>query len=101
MHSIMNTSSSQCWSSSVYNPYPNVLDNVPSNKNYEGGFASILMRKDLGLALEAAKSVDASVPMTASAHQLYNMVVAQGKGQKDFGYILQFLQGQQEQGSGV
>lgn len=51
------------------------------------------MRKDLGLALDAAKSVNAVVPFTATAHQLYNLIVAQGAGRKDFGVILKFLQG--------
>lgn len=78
---------------SSYNPYPGILPNVPSNKDYEGGFASTLMRKDLGLALDAAKNAEASVPFTAAAHQLYNLIVAQGGGKKDFGVVLKFLQG--------
>ncbi|OQS04002.1 3-hydroxyisobutyrate dehydrogenase, partial [Thraustotheca clavata] len=90
---IMNTSTSQCWSSSLYNPYPGVMEGVPSSNDYNGGFASVLMRKDLGLAIEAAKSVEASVPLTASVHAFYNMIVNQGHGGKDFGYILKFLEG--------
>ncbi|RQM25295.1 hypothetical protein B5M09_011285 [Aphanomyces astaci] len=90
---ILNTSSAQCWSSTLYNPYPGILENVPSSNGYKGGFASVLMRKDLGLALDAAKSTEASVPLTSAVHQLYNMVVNQGDGQKDFSYILKFLEG--------
>ncbi|KAF0690401.1 Aste57867_18236 [Aphanomyces stellatus] len=90
---ILNTSSAQCWSSSLYNPYPGILENVPSSNDYKGGFASVLMRKDLGLALDAAKAAEASVPLTSATHQLYNMVVAQGDGMKDFSYILKFLEG--------
>ena len=69
------------------------MENVPSSNDYEGGFASVLMRKDLGLALNAAKTVEAPVPFTASAHELFNFVVAQGGGHKDFSVILKFFQG--------
>ncbi|CAK4085257.1 unnamed protein product [Aphanomyces euteiches] len=93
---ILNTSSGQCWSSTLYNPYPGVLENVPASNDYKGGFASVLMRKDLGLALDAAKSTEASVPLTSTVHQLYNMIVAQGNGQKDFSYVLKFLEGQKK-----
>jgi 3-hydroxyisobutyrate dehydrogenase len=89
----MNTSSSQCWSSSVYNPYPGVMEGVPSSNDYKGGFAVKLMRKDLGLAVDAAKNAEASVPLTSATHQLYNLMVNEGNGHKDFSFILKFLQG--------
>ena len=76
-----------------YNPYPGIMENVPASNDYKGGFASVLMRKDLGLALDAAKASEASVPLTSATHQLYNMIVAQGNGGKDFSYILKFLEG--------
>ena len=59
---IMNSASSRCWSSEVYNPCPGILPNVPAANNYEGGFASELMLKDLGIANDAAKEVNASIP---------------------------------------
>ena len=37
---IMNTSTSRCWSSDSYNPYPGVLEGVPASNGYEGGFGS-------------------------------------------------------------
>ena len=52
---IINTSSGRCWSSEIYNPFPGVLENVPSSRGYTGGFGTDLMLKDLGLAAEAAK----------------------------------------------
>lgn len=33
--SVINTSSGRCWSSEVYNPVPDVLENVPSSNNYQ------------------------------------------------------------------
>lgn len=45
--------------SDTYNPCPGVQPNVPASRGYTGGFGSALMAKDLGLALDAAKTVGA------------------------------------------
>lgn len=37
---IMNTSTARCWSSDSYSPVPGLMPNVPSSKNYEGGFGA-------------------------------------------------------------
>jgi 3-hydroxyisobutyrate dehydrogenase-like beta-hydroxyacid dehydrogenase len=39
------------------------LENVPSSKNYDGGFAAELMLKDLGIANAAAKNSGSSIPL--------------------------------------
>lgn len=90
---ILNVSSGRCWSSDTYNPTPGVMDGVPSSKNYAGGFATDLMRKDIGLALAAAQSVQAQTPLGASVLQLYDMLAKRGLGQKDFGVIYQLVKG--------
>ncbi len=48
---LINSSTGQCWSSQTYNPCPGVVANVPSSNDYNGGFASEMMIKDLLLAL--------------------------------------------------
>jgi len=48
---LINTSTGQCWSSQTYNPCPGVVPTAPSTNQYNGGFASELMTKDLLLAL--------------------------------------------------
>eukprot|EP01083_Nonionella_stella_P072804 196421_1 len=98
---IVNVSSGRCWSSDFYNPCPAVTlyDDegkpklVPSKNNYDGGFVVDLMRKDLGLALDAAKGADANTPLAASVSQLYDMISQRGFGNKDFGFIYQFIKG--------
>ncbi|PPB83905.1 NADP-dependent 3-hydroxyisobutyrate dehydrogenase-like protein [Mycetohabitans endofungorum] len=52
---IISTSTGRCWSSDTYNPYPGVLPNAPAACGYSGGFATVLMLKDLGLATEAVR----------------------------------------------
>lgn len=90
---IINTSSGRCWSSEIYNPVPGVLPNVPASRGYTGGFGSPLMAKDLGLALDAAKSVGASLPTGSAAFAVYQLMMANGYGGKDFSAVYQFLQG--------
>src|SRR3546814_7326956 len=48
-------------------PYTTLFRSAaPSNRDYEGGFATALMLKDLKLAMEAAQAADTSVPMGRS-----------------------------------
>jgi len=72
---IINISSGRCWTSEVYNPCPGVMEKVPSSNNYNGGFASELMLKDCGIAIEAAKEVSANVPLGSHAKSIYENVV--------------------------
>lgn len=90
---IINTSSGRCWSSDTYNPCPGVMDNVPSSREYTGGFGTALMKKDLGLAVSAASDAQASIPMCALAHQIYTLMSESGASAKDFSYVYQFLRG--------
>jgi 3-hydroxyisobutyrate dehydrogenase len=51
---IASKSSGQCWSLTSYSPIPGQVPTAPSNRGYEGGFATGMMLKDLKLAQEAA-----------------------------------------------
>ena len=93
---IINTSSGRCWASDTYNPVPGVMEGVPSNNDYQGGFGSALMKKDLGLAIQAATGVQASVPLMNNTHALYSLITEHGHGRKDFSYVYQFLQGSEK-----
>jgi len=84
MASIFNSSTSRCWSSDSYNPVPGVMPNVPSSKGYEGGFGVDLMTKDLSLAINAAHSIKAPIPLGSTSLQIYNMISSMGYGKNDF-----------------
>ena len=90
---IAGQSSGQCWSLSTYCPWPGPVPTAPSHRNYEGGFLSALMLKDLKLAQEAAAKAGASTPMGAQAEALYALFNGLGYGQKDFSAVLQLLRG--------
>ena len=70
---IMKVSSGGNWALNVYNPFPGVMDGVPSSRGYEGGFLVDLMRKDLGLALQTAQSTESAIPMGSLAQNLYEV----------------------------
>ncbi|PIN04352.1 putative dehydrogenase [Handroanthus impetiginosus] len=67
---IFNSSSARCWSSDTYNPVPGVMGGVPASRNYDGGFATKLMAKDLNLAAASAKEVGAKSPTTFVAKEM-------------------------------
>ncbi len=88
---IMKASSGNNWSLQVYNPFPDVMPNVPSSNNYNGGFMVNLMSKDLGLAQELASKSKSPIPLGSAAAQLYELHKYNGKGDKDFSSILEML----------
>ena len=86
---IMKVSSGGNWTLEKYNPCPNVMDNVPSSKGYQGGFMVDLMVKDLGLSQQAALASNSSTPMGALARSLYVNHARQGHGRLDFSSIFE------------
>ena len=84
---IMSKSSGSNWTLDVYNPCPDVMENVPSSNNYEGGFMTDLMAKDLGLAMDTAVKSGSSTPMGALSRNLYAIHQKAGNGKKDFSSI--------------
>ncbi|MGP5203328.1 3-hydroxyisobutyrate dehydrogenase [Psychrobacter aquimaris] len=84
---IMLQSSGRNWTLEVYNPYPQVMENVPSSNGYKGGFMSKLMQKDLNLAMQTAKDTDVETPMGAKATELYEAHTLEN-GDKDFSSIM-------------
>ncbi|AUT66740.1 3-hydroxyisobutyrate dehydrogenase [Paraburkholderia terrae] len=85
---IINTSTGRCWSSEKYNPFPGVIEDAPSSRDYTGGFGTDLMLKDLGLATEAAKLAKQPAFMGALAQQLYQAVSSRGDGKLDFSAVI-------------
>lgn len=90
---IASKSSGQCWSLTTYAPWPGVGPQTPSDRNYEGGFATAMMLKDLKLAQEAAARAGATTPLGNQAEATYALFDRLGFGGKDFSGILQLLRG--------
>lgn len=92
-HEIASQSSGQCWSLTSYCPWPGPVPSAPSNRGYEGGFATAMMLKDLKLAQEAAAKAGAAAPLGAQAEGLYALFDRLGYGGKDFSAILSLFRG--------
>jgi 3-hydroxyisobutyrate dehydrogenase len=58
---------------------------------FEFGFAVDWMRKDLGLAMDEARNLGASVPVTALVDQFYVDVQAMGHGREDTSALIRRL----------
>ncbi|KAK7898563.1 hypothetical protein WMY93_019416 [Mugilogobius chulae] len=94
---ILNMSSGRCWSSDVYNPVPGVMEGVPSANNYQGGFGTTLMAKDLGFAQSTATSTRSPIPLGSLAHQIFRVMCSRGYANKDFSSVFQFLREEEGQ----
>jgi 3-hydroxyisobutyrate dehydrogenase len=96
---ISSKASGQNWSMSSYCPVPGPVPSAPSNRDYEGGFATALMLKDLKLALDAASKIGAAVPLGAQAEALYQTFANLGGAGKDFSAIIKMLDGSWSKGA--
>ncbi|MBB6124517.1 3-hydroxyisobutyrate dehydrogenase [Sphingobium subterraneum] len=91
-YDISSKASGQNWSMTSYCPLPGVGPQSPADNGYQGGFATALMLKDLTLAMAAAESAGAKVPMGARAAELYKAFADAGQGGMDFSAIIKTLE---------
>ncbi|KAI0064704.1 3-hydroxyisobutyrate dehydrogenase [Artomyces pyxidatus] len=99
---VINSSTGACWSSSVNNPVPGALPDrsPPSEREYEGGFATSLMIKDMGLATDVSQASGSPLPLAEAAGRIYQDAVRLHPelGKKDFSSVYQYLQRAAEEG---
>ena len=89
-YEISSQSSGYCWSLNAYTPLPGVGVESPADKDYQGGFATGLMLKDLKLAMDAAQTADAATPLGRHAKELYEQFAEDNAG-LDFSAIIKSL----------
>jgi 3-hydroxyisobutyrate dehydrogenase len=92
MYEVISKSSGRCWSHDNNHPFPGVIPASPANEEYTPGFMVDLMRKDLGLAISAAKGVQVPAIMAAAAEQLYGSASNMGFGRKDMSAVVKAIQ---------
>ena len=90
-YDISSKASGQNWSMTSYCPVPGVGPQSPADNDYQGGFATALMLKDLKLAMEAAQGAGAQVPMGSRAAELYQAFADSGAAGLDFSAIIRKL----------
>ncbi|KAF8894412.1 NAD binding domain of 6-phosphogluconate dehydrogenase-domain-containing protein [Infundibulicybe gibba] len=92
---VINSSTGACWSSSVNNPVPLALADKapPCERDYEGGFATALMLKDMGLATNIASESGSPVPLAQAAEDIYAQVIEHQPdlARKDFSSVYRYF----------
>jgi len=83
--------SGQCWSLTSYCPVPGPVPTSPANNDYNPGFATALMLKDLNLAMDAAGSSGANTPLGALSRDIYTEMDKAGHGGTDFSAVIKHL----------
>lgn len=89
---LINSCTGACWPSHTNNPVKGVVPTSASNRNYDGGFGVALMKKDLTLALNAAKEANAKLELGDKAAEVYELTEKNFKG-KDFSVVYKYIGG--------
>ena len=87
---MINSSTGRCWCSDVNNPVPGVVDTAPASRDYAGGFGVSLMKKDLRLAVDAARESGTPLELAPKAQEVYEATEQQNQG-KDFSVVYKYL----------
>jgi 3-hydroxyisobutyrate dehydrogenase len=88
---IVQNSSGNSWIVEKYLPIPDLKDHVPANQNYEPGFSTQMMAKDLNLVEACCQQLGIKLNLTEATLHLYQQMLQENLGSKDFSYIYQFL----------
>jgi 3-hydroxyisobutyrate dehydrogenase len=79
-----------CWAVHTNCPVPGPVPTSPANNDFKPGFATALMNKDLGLAMDAVNSTGSTAPLGSHAADIYAKF-ATANGDKDFSAIIETL----------
>ncbi len=79
-----------CWSVHTNCPVPGPVPTSPANNDFKPGFATALMNKDLGLAMDAVKSTSSNAPLGSHAAEIYAKFAAD-HADKDFSAVIELL----------
>ena len=85
---VISTSTGSCWAVNSYCPIKGIGPVSPADKNYKGGFATSLMHKDLGLAVDAAAETKSNIKYGIQTYEKYKQVTKSNKGNLDFSNII-------------
>ncbi|MCV7402011.1 3-hydroxyisobutyrate dehydrogenase [Mycobacterium fragae] len=81
-----------CWAVHTNCPVPGPVPTSPANHDFKPGFATALMNKDLGLAMDAVASTGTAAPLGSHAAEIYAKF-ADGNADKDFSAVIEMLRG--------
>jgi 3-hydroxyisobutyrate dehydrogenase len=79
-----------CWAVHTNCPVPGPVPTSPANNDFKPGFATALMNKDIGLAMDAVKSTHANAPLGSHAAEIYAKFAAD-HADKDFSAVIEMI----------
>ena len=79
-----------CWAVHTNCPVPGPVPTSPANYDFKPGFATALMNKDIGLAMDAVKSTGSTAPLGSHAAEIYAKFAAD-HADKDFSAVIELL----------
>jgi len=94
---VISKSSGNTWVMENMHPVPGLVPRSASSRDYEPGFMTDLMAKDLGLAVNAARELRVPVFVAPAAQQALRLASSHGLGRKDFTAIYTFLKPSSDQ----
>jgi 3-hydroxyisobutyrate dehydrogenase len=84
LHEVLVHSTGDCMAVRTRLPVAGVVPDSPASNGWVPGFMSVLMAKDLDLALAAGARAGVPMTATASARQLLTSAITAGYGREDF-----------------
>jgi 3-hydroxyisobutyrate dehydrogenase len=84
-------SSGHTWVMEHMHPVPGLVAKAAASRDYEPGFTTDLMAKDLGLAVNAARELRVPVFVAPAAQQVLRLASSHGLGRKDVSVVYAFL----------
>jgi 3-hydroxyisobutyrate dehydrogenase len=79
-----------CWAVHTNCPVPGPVPTSPANNDFTPGFATALMNKDLGLAMDAVSSTGSAAPLGSHAAEIYAKFAADHAA-LDFSAVIEML----------
>jgi 3-hydroxyisobutyrate dehydrogenase len=79
-----------CWAIHTNCPVPGPVPTSPANNDFQPGFATALMNKDIGLAMDAVNSTGSSAPLGSHAAEIYAKFAAD-HADKDFSAVIEMI----------
>ena len=82
-----------CWAVHTNCPVPGPVPTSPANNDFKPGFATALMNKDLGLAMDAVASTGSTAPLGTHAAEIYAEFISSDASHagKDFSAVIEMF----------
>lgn len=85
-------SSGDCWPLRTWYPIPGVVETGAVNRDFAGGFSTALLRKDVGLALQAGEGTGTDLSFASAVADRLDRVIEKGWADRDCSILVKLLE---------